>query len=184
LLRRSIVANEKIILYPGTFCPPTIGHGDLVIRAARRFDTVLWAIGVNPAKECFLSVEERMDMLNHITEESRRSGTTNVKVVSFEGPAIRYAEKVGAAFILRGLRNTSDLQLELEMATANRGISKQIETVCMFSKPHYATISSSIVREVAFLGEEIGQYVHPYVARKIIDKVRLIEADRAASVDG
>ncbi len=173
------MANKKTILYPGTFCPPTIGHGDLVVRAARRFDVVLWAIGVNPAKDCFLTVEERLDMLRHVTEESRDSGIKNVKVVAFEGPAIRFAEKVGANFILRGLRNTSDLQFELEMATANRGISKSIETVCMFSKPHYATLSSSIVREVAFLGEEIHQYVHPYVAEKIIEKVKRIQAEKA-----
>lgn len=175
------MANKQIILYPGTFCPPTLGHGDLVVRAARRFDRVLWAIGVNPAKECFLSVDERLDMLKHVTEESRGTGITNVEVTSFTGPAIRFAEKVGAGFILRGLRNTSDLQFELEMATANRGISKNIETVCMFSKPHFATISSSIVREVAFLEEEIGQYVHPYVARKIIEKVKQARAKKAAT---
>jgi pantetheine-phosphate adenylyltransferase len=175
------VVNEKTILYPGTFCPPTIGHGDLVVRAARRFDLVIWGIGVNPNKECFLTVEERLDMLNHITEESRNSGIRNVKVTSFEGPAIRFAEQVGAGFILRGLRNTSDLQFELEMATANRGMSKNIETICMFSKPHYATLSSSIVREVAFLGEEISQYVHPYVKRKLMEKVRQAKAKEAAS---
>ena len=173
------MASKKTILYPGTFCPPTIGHSDLVIRAARRFDVVLWAIGNNPVKRCFLTVEERLDMLRRITEESRDSGINNIKVVAFDGPAIRFAESMGANFILRGLRNTSDLQFELEMATANRGMSKNIETVCMFSKPHFATLSSSIVREVAFLGEEIGQYVHPYVAKKIIERVKLFQAERA-----
>ena len=93
-------------------------------------------------------------------------------VDSFEGAAIRYAESIDVDFILRGLRNTSDLQFELEMATANRGMCKKIETVCMFAKPHYATLSSSLVRDIAFLGETIDQYVHPYVAKKLQDKVK------------
>jgi pantetheine-phosphate adenylyltransferase len=117
-------------------------------------------------------VEERLDMMQHIVEDAKKDdGLDNIIIDSFEGAAIRYAESINAEFILRGLRNTSDLQFELEMATANRGICKKIETVCMFAKPHYATLSSSWVREIAYLDEEIDQYVHPYVAKKLRIKV-------------
>jgi pantetheine-phosphate adenylyltransferase len=106
-------------------------------------------------------------MLREIVNDLKDEGLNNIEVDAFEGSAIRYTERIGANFILRGLRNTSDLQFELDMATANRGISKKVETVCMFSKPHYATLSSSMVKEIAILGEKIDQYVHPYVAQKI-----------------
>lgn len=165
------MAKEKIVLYPGSFCPPTIGHGDLVERAARCYDKILWAVGVNPGKQYLFTVEERLDMMRHIVDDAKGKGIDNVIVDAFEGSAVRYAEKIGAGFILRGLRNTSDLQFELEMAAANRGICKNIETICMFSKPHYTTLSSSIVREIAFLDEKIDQYVHPYVISRILKKI-------------
>ena len=85
----------------------------------------------------------------------------NVQVSSYEGAIVRYALELKASFLLRGLRNTTDFQMELELAAGNRGIDKTVETVCMFTKPHFATISSSLVRELAMLGEKIDQYVHP-----------------------
>lgn len=163
----STVRNHIIAVYPGSFCPPTIGHTDVVVRAAEHYDKLIWAIGVNSAKVCFLTVNERLDMLREIVNDLKGEGLNNIEVDAFEGSAIRYTERIGANFILRGLRNTSDLQFELDMATANRGISKKVETVCMFAKPHYATLSSSMVKEIAMLGERIDQYVHPYVAQTI-----------------
>ena len=163
--------KKTLILYPGSFCPPTIGHSDIVERASLHYDEVVWAIGVNAAKEYLFNVDERLDMMQYIVDDASKDGLENIRVDAFEGAAIRYAESINADFILRGLRNTSDLQLELEMATANRGMCKKIETVCMFAKPHYATLSSSLVREIAFLEETIDQYVHPYVAKKLQEKV-------------
>jgi len=173
--------KNKIILYPGSFCPPTIGHSDIVERAALHYDKVIWAIGVNPVKNYLFTVKERLDMMQHIVDEARKDGLDNIIIESFEGAAIRYAESIGAGFILRGLRNTSDLQFELEMATANRGMCKSIETICMFAKPHFATISSSLVfatissslvRDIAFLGERIDQYVNPYVSKQLQEKIK------------
>ena len=175
--------TRKVILYPGSFCPPTIGHSDLVERAALHYDKVIWAIGVNPLKNYLFSVEERLDMMQHIVDEAKKDGLENIVIESFEGAAIRYAESTRAGFILRGLRNTSDLQFELEMATANRGMCKNIETICMFAKPHFATLSSSLVRDIAFLGEKIDQYVHPYVATKLQEKVRQ-HMERASIEEG
>jgi pantetheine-phosphate adenylyltransferase len=161
----------KTILYPGSFCPPTIGHSDLVERAAHHFEKVFWAVGTNSAKNVLFTVEERLDMMRYIVNVALERGVGNIEVVSFEESAVRFAESIGAEFILRGLRSTSDLPFELEIAAANRGICKNVETVCMFAKPHYATISSSIVREVASLGEKIEQYVHPYVAERLFRKI-------------
>jgi pantetheine-phosphate adenylyltransferase len=169
--RKASVPSNVIAVYPGSFCPPTIGHTDLIVRAAGHYDKVIWAIGINASKSCFLSVDERLDMLREIVDELEHEHVSNIEIDWFEGSAIRYAERIGAGVILRGLRNTSDLQFELEMATANRGICKNIETICMFAKPHYATLSSSMVKEIAMLGEKIDQYVHPYVAKKLRDKL-------------
>ncbi|PIN70217.1 pantetheine-phosphate adenylyltransferase [Candidatus Woesearchaeota archaeon CG11_big_fil_rev_8_21_14_0_20_43_8] len=165
--------KDTIVVYPGSFCPPTRGHSDIIVRGAQSFDKVYWAIGVNSKKRYLFDIDERKDMMQHIVDDAKRMlGLDNIVVDSFEGAVIRYAERIGADMVLKGLRNTTDLQYELDMATANRGIKKDIETITLFAKPHYAVISSSIVRELASLGENIDQYVHPYVASKVKEKFK------------
>ena len=97
----------------------------------------------------------------------------NVKVMSHVGTMVRLAQELKAGFLLRGLRNTTDFQHELEMSAGNRGIDKTIETICMFTKPHYATVSSTLVRELAFLGERIDQYVLPSLTKLILQKFKI-----------
>ena len=162
--------SKNIIIYPISGNPPTWGHADILSRAAKRFDHVHWVAAINLHKDPIFSLEEKIDMMKAYVDYYK---LTNVSVSGHEGTIIRFAEKVRANFLLRGLRNTTDFQLEHDLAAGNRGINKEVETICMFSKPHFATISSSLVRELAMLGERIDQYVLPEIADKIVKKLKI-----------
>lgn len=155
---------EKIVVYPTSANPPTWGHGDLLFRAAKQFDHIFWVAAINPNKNFYFTTDQRMQMMRAYVDYYK---LTNVTVDSHQGTIIRYAQSKKATFLLRGLRNTSDYQMELELSVGNRGIDKTIETICLFARPHYATISSTLIRELAGLGEEIGQYVLPSVATTV-----------------
>ena len=160
--------SKKIIVYPITGNPPTWGHADIMSRAAEKFDEVHWIAAINPNKKSSVFEDhEKVEMMEKYVNYYK---LTNVIVSAHQGTIIRYAQKAGAQFLLRGLRNTTDFQLELELASGNRGIDKSIETVCMFTKPHFATISSTLIRELAFLGEKIDQYVLPSISPIIKSK--------------
>ncbi|MDH4467170.1 MAG: pantetheine-phosphate adenylyltransferase [Bacteriovoracaceae bacterium] len=162
--------TPRTIVYPTSANPPTWGHADIMMRASKKFDRLLWVVAVNPKKSnAEFSTAEKMQMMESYV---RYYKLPNVEVHHHEGAIIKFAEKHKADFLLRGLRNTSDFQMELELAAGNRGINKDIETICFFSKPHFATISSSLVRELAMLGERIDQYVMPSIAKQILDKFK------------
>jgi pantetheine-phosphate adenylyltransferase len=163
-------AKERIIVYPTSANPPTWGHADIMMRASQRFDKLIWAIATNPNKPTLgFTLDEKIKMMKAYVHYYQLD---NVEVLPCEGAVVRFAQKQGAQFILRGLRNTTDFQMELELAAGNRGIDKNVETICMFSKPHFATISSSLVRELAMLDEKIEQYVLPSLVPMIKDKLR------------
>ena len=160
----------KSIVYPISANPPTWGHADIMMRASKSFDHVYWIAAINPNKpNPTFTDQERVEMMQGYVDFFKLK---NVTVEPHSGAIVRYAKNKKAGFLLRGLRNTSDFQYELEMAAGNRGIHKNIETVCMFSKPHFATISSSLVRELAILGERIDQYVLKSWADKITQKLQ------------
>ncbi len=161
--------NKKIIVYPISASPPTWGHADIMMRAAHKFDHVYWVAAKNSLKTPIFTNLERTEMMQGYVEYYKLS---NVTVDSHDGAMVRYANDKGANFLLRGLRNTSDFHKELELAAGNRGIDKGVETICMFSKPHFATISSSLVRELATLNERIDQYVLPSITKKILEKLK------------
>ena len=165
--------NSKIVVYPISANPPTWGHADIMMRASKQFDQVIWVAANNPSKKYMFTLEERLEMMQAYVDYYQLK---NVEVISHNGTIARYAEKRGAQFLLRGLRNSTDFQMELELSVGNRGICKEIETICMFSKPHFATISSSLIRELALLNERIDQYVMPTIAQKILQKLHGKEA--------
>ena len=158
------MANAIHVLYPISGNPPTWGHADVVERAAGIFPQVTWGLAVNPAKAYLFALEDRIWMME---EYLRHFGLKNVTVNSYEGATIRYAERVGANLILKGLRNASDLQAEMEQAVGNRGMNEAIETITLFTTPRYSIINSSLIRELALLGENIDAYVLPSVAARI-----------------
>lgn len=161
--------KNRIIVYPTSANPPTWGHADIMMRASKRFDKLIWAIATNPKKGSLgFTIEEKIKMMQAYVDYYELD---NVEILHCEGAVVRFAKLHNAQFILRGLRNTTDFQMELELAAGNRGIDKNIETICMFSKPHFATISSSLVRELAILDEKIDQYVLPSLVPLIKKKL-------------
>lgn len=162
---------RRLAIYPGSFDPPTLGHLDVVERAARLFDELIVAIGVNSAKKPLLSVEERFEALLAVT-----SNLDNVRIDRFEGLLVNYAEEQHAKSIVRGLRATADFEYEFQMAMVNRRLKESVDTVFLMTKWEHSYLSSSIVREVANLGGDYSGMVHPEVAPFI---ARALAAERA-----
>ena len=145
-------------IYPGTFDPITNGHSDLVSRASRMFDRVLVAVAHNRFKQPFLSLEERVALAREVLEE-----LANVEVCVLDGLLVDFARKRGARAILRGLRAVSDFEYELQLAGLNRKLAPDLETLFLTPAEPYAYVSSSLVREIASLGGDVGDFVAPVV---------------------
>lgn len=142
-------------VYPGSFDPPTLGHLDLVERAARLYDEVVVAIGLNRTKApAFLSIDERIEALRACTVH-----LPHVRIDAFEGLLIDYVHAQSATVIVRGLRATADFDFEFQIALANRRMDPAIETVFLMTNWEHSYLSSSIVREVARLGGEYRAWV-------------------------
>lgn len=142
---------KRLAVYPGSFDPPTLGHLDIVERAARLYDGLVVSLGRNSSKQSLLSVEERCEALRRATAH-----LPNVTVDSFDGLLVDHATKVGATAIVRGLRATADFEYEFQMTLVNRRLRHEVETVFLMTSPEHSYLSSSIVREVALLG---GDYL-------------------------
>lgn len=161
--------QKSVALYAISANPPTWGHADIMMRAAKKFDHLYWVFASNPKKQSLFTDVEKSEMMQIYVDYY---GLKNVTIDKCEGAVVRYAKNVKADCLIRGLRSSSDFQYEYELSIGNRGIAKSIETFCMFTKPHFATISSSIVRELASLQEEIKQYVHKEVKEIITSKFK------------
>lgn len=151
--------SPRIALYPGTFDAPTNGHADLIQRGHLLFDKLYVAVANNDAKSPLFSVEERLDMLRGITQDM-----PNVDCLAFEGLTVRFAEKLGARFIIRGLRAVSDFEFELQMAIMNREIAEDVETIFLAPASDFIFLSSSSVKDVWRNGGDIGPFVPKAVA--------------------
>jgi pantetheine-phosphate adenylyltransferase len=151
---------RSLAIYPGSFDPPTLGHLDVVERAARLFDTLIVAVGVNSNKTPLLSGEQRVQALRESTLHLE-----NVEVEAFSGLLVGYALERGAKSIVRGLRATADFEYEFQMAMVNRRLSDEVDTVFLMTKWEHSYLSSSIVREVAVLGGDTSAMVSPPVER-------------------
>ncbi len=154
-------------VYPGSFDPPTLGHLDVIERAARQFDEVIVAIGINRAKTPFLEIEDRICALERCVKTF-----SNVKIDSFEGLLVAYVRSKGATAIVRGLRATSDFDYEFQIAMANRRMDPTIETIFLMTKDEHSFLSSTVVREVAVLGGNYQGFVPPEVAEIIGERLR------------
>jgi pantetheine-phosphate adenylyltransferase len=151
---------RRLGICPGSFDPPTLGHVDVIERAARLFDEVIVAVGVNTSKSPLLTSDERLLAIRAAT-----SHLDNVTAESFSGLLVEYAAQRQAGAIVRGLRATADFEYEFQMAMVNRRLSDKLETVFLMTKWEHSYLSSSIVREVALLGGDFQGMVHPKVAQ-------------------
>lgn len=140
----------RVAVFPGTFDPFTVGHKDIVCRALQCVaDEVIVAVGVNADKKCGQTVEERIRAIETLYEDDPR-----VRVEAYEGLTVDFAQRVNAAFLLRGVRSVKDFEYERDIAEVNRRLTG-IETVLLYCDPALACISSSMVRELRSYGREI-----------------------------
>lgn len=153
-------------VYPGTFDPITRGHEDLVRRAAGIFDTVLVAIAGNPGKAPMFSVDERVALARDVLAD-----ISNVQVVGYNGLTVEFARQQGIGVIVRGLRAVSDFEFEFQLANMGRHIAPGVETLFLTPKEHFTFISSTLVREIASFGGNVGEFVHPLVQEAFRRKV-------------
>ena len=157
--------RDALAIFPGSFDPITNGHLDIVTRGLSVFREVLIAILVNPEKKPLFTVEERLETIRQVFRGSRR-----VRVDTFSGLLVDYAEEVGASVIIRGIRAISDFEFEFQMALMNRRLDPRIETVFMMPAESYSYLSSRLVKEVFQLGGRVSDLVPPVVERRMRDK--------------
>ena len=147
--------NKSITaLYPGTFDPITHGHTDLVSRAARVFDHVIVAIAESPHKTPFFSLQKRIKLA-----QSQLGHLDNIEIVGFSNLLVDFVQEKGASVIVRGLRAVSDFEYEFQLASMNRNLCEEVETMFLTPDERYGFISSTLVREVARLGGDVSQFV-------------------------
>lgn len=155
----------KIAIYPGSFDPVTLGHLDIIERAAKIVDELVVAVLMNGSKSPLFTVEERVNMLREVTKH-----IGNVKVMSFSGLLVDFAKEINASIIIRGLRAITDFEYELQMAQTNHILNDKIDTVFLTSNLEYSYLSSSTVKEVASFGGDISKFVPEYVIDRIYKK--------------
>lgn len=144
----------KIAIYPGSFDPITKGHLDVLETSAGIFDKVIIAVAKNSEKNGFLTVDERVKLIQESAKHIK-----NVEVDSFDGLTIEYAKKRGAQILIRGLRAVSDFEYEMQLSQTNSALAGDIQTVFLITKPEYNFISSSTVREILLNNGDISKFV-------------------------
>jgi pantetheine-phosphate adenylyltransferase len=159
-------------VYPGTFDPITNGHHDLARRAAGIFAKVIVAIAANPNKAPLFSLDARVDMARRVLHD-----LPNVTVLGYSGLTVEFARANKASVVVRGLRAVSDFEFEFQLANMNRHMVREIETVFLTPQEPFSFISASLVREVALLGGDVREFVHPIVEAELKKQRR--EAGRA-----
>ena len=157
-------------IYPGSFDPVTNGHLDIIERGCKLFDEIIISILINPEKQPFFTIEERLDMLADVVADISKGGCT-VRIDSFGGLLVNYAVAQKANAIVRGIRAISDYEYELQMALMNRRLQPGIETVFMMPAETYSYVSSRLVKEVFQLGGTITGLVPPLVEKRMKEKL-------------
>jgi pantetheine-phosphate adenylyltransferase len=157
-------------IYPGSFDPVTNGHLDIIERGCKLFDEIIISILINPEKQPFFTIEERLDMLAEVVKDIHR-GNCNVRIDSFRGLLVHYAVAQNANAIVRGIRAISDYEYELQMALMNRRLEPGIETVFMMPAETYSYVSSRLVKEVFQLGGTIDGLVPKLVESRMKEKL-------------
>jgi pantetheine-phosphate adenylyltransferase len=145
--------------YPGSFDPLTYGHLDIIARAARLVDRLVIAVGVHHGKQAMLALEERMTILGKTTAPIAEHTGMEIALVTFDDLAVDAARREGAGIILRGLRDASDFDYEVQMGQMNAAMAPDIETVYLTASPATRMIASSLVRQIARMGGDIGLFV-------------------------
>ena len=166
---------QRTAVYPGTFDPITNGHTDLVSRAARVFSKVIVAIAESPHKKPLLSLDERIMLSrNELTD------LKNVEVLGFSNLLVEFVQQVGAGVLIRGLRAVSDFEYEFQLASMNRHLAPNVETLFMTPDEDYGFISSSLVKEIARLDGDVSEFVSDEVRQAMRRRFEELEQDLGA----
>ena len=153
---------KRSVVYPGTFDPITNGHQDLVRRAASVFERVIVAIASNPNKAPMFPLEQRVALAKQVLADIR-----NVEVMGYVGLTVDFARANDVQVVVRGLRAVSDFEFEFQLANMSRHMNRDLETVFLTPQEQFTFISSTLVREIAILGGDVKEFVHPLVAAEL-----------------
>ena len=159
------MSKNRIAVYPGTFDPITLGHEDIVRRAADLFDEVIVAVAGSTNKRTLFSFDERVALAEGVFKAS------NVRVIGFNSLLMQFVQEQGAQMVVRGLRATSDFEYEFQLAGMNRKLYPKLETIFLTPSEQTMFVSSTLVREVAALGGDVHQFVSPTVQTAILQKL-------------
>jgi len=161
---------QRIAVYPGTFDPITNGHTDLVSRAARVFPKVIIGIAESPHKKPLFNLEERISQA-----QNQMSHLGNVEVVGFSNLLVEFVQQIGASVIVRGLRAVSDFEYEFQLASMNRHLAPNVETLFLTPDEDYSFISSSLVKEIARLDGDVSEFVCPEVEQAMSKRFKELD---------
>ena len=161
----------RIGLYPGTFDPITLGHVDIIRRAATLVDRLVIGVAINRDKGPLFSLEERVAMIEDECASLSRETGTEIVVHPFENLLINCAREVGAQVIVRGLRAVADFEYEFQMVGMNRALDSTVETVFLMADARHQAIASKLVKEIARLDGDVTKFVPPAVKAKLLDKL-------------
>ena len=154
-------------LYPGSFDPITLGHVDVIGRAAGLFERLVVGVLVNPRKSPMLELAERQAVIREVLDEELGELAARVAVEAFDGLTVDFARSVGAGFIVRGLRAVSDFESELQMAHTNRKLAPEVDTLFLMTSLEHAYLSSSLVKEIAAFGGDVSRMVPAAAVRRL-----------------
>jgi pantetheine-phosphate adenylyltransferase len=159
--------HSVIAVYPGTFDPITLGHQDIIRRAARMFGTVIVAVAAAHHKKTLFSLDERLDTVREVMRS-----VSNVQVEPFTGLVRDFAVNHGAHVMVRGVRSVTDFDYEAQLAGMNRALAADVETIFLTPDARYQHISSTLVREIATLKGDVAQFVDPLVHRRLVARLQ------------
>lgn len=160
----------RIGFYSGTFDPVTFGHTDVIERACSLVDQLVIGIGVHPAKTPLFSASERIEMLGEETKAIAEATGTRIHIVTFDNLAVAAAQEHGAGVIIRGLRDGTDFDYEMQMAGMNGAMAPAVQTVFVAASPGVRHIAANLVRQIALMGGDVSPFVSPAVAVRLAAK--------------
>ncbi len=164
--------TDRVAIYAGSFDPPTNGHLDVLKGALAIVDRVVVAIGIHPGKQPLFSFEDRVALIERVTKEELKTANGRLRVVAFDGLVIAAAREHGASILIRGLRDGTDLDYEMQMAGMNETMAPDLQTVFLPASPSVRTITATLVRQIASMGGDIRPFVPAAVAAALDRKFK------------
>ena len=163
-------AKSRIALFAGSFDPITNGHVDVVAKAVRLADRLVVAIGIHPGKTPLFSVDERLAMIDEVCAPLARAAGCELSAVTFADLVVTAARRVGATMLLRGVRDATDFDYEMQMAGMNGAMAPEIQTVFLPAAPVVRPITATLVRQIAGMGGDVSSFVPALVAARLTKK--------------